>query len=117
MTDNKRAETPRESPAPLLQCQANHTAPSKWRTTLTKLLEGPQHRFQAEEWGDHALHSTVASLRRNHGLAFDREWREVPTRFGKPCRVKAYWVNFASESKARAILAGTRKHVDSEVPG
>jgi hypothetical protein len=81
--------------------QANDNKSAKWRTTLSHLLIGPRHRFDAESWGDHALPSTISGLNRNYGLIFDREWREVPTRFGKPCRVKAYWV--ASDSRERAI--------------
>jgi hypothetical protein len=82
---------------------------TKWRTTLTNLLRGPRHRFDAEKWGDHALHSTVSTLTRNHGIEIAREWREVPTRFGKPCRVRAYWVDELSRAHAMRLVAKRKR--------
>ena len=78
----------------------------KWKATLGKLLEGPQHRFDAERWGDHALHSTVSELLHDHGIAFDREWTKVPTRFGKTAHVRVYRVAPASRQRARELLGG-----------
>lgn len=48
------------------------------------------NRFEAEPFGDHCLHSTVATLKRL-GFLFVTKWEEVPTRFGKSCRVKRYY--------------------------
>lgn len=89
--------------------QINNNKSAKWRTTLSHLMLGPRHRFHAETWGDHALHSTVSGMNRNYGLSFDREWREVPTRFGKPCRVKAYWVAADSRKRAFDLLGKLQK--------
>jgi hypothetical protein len=84
----------------------------KWRTTLSHLLRGPRHRFQAEKWGDHALHSTVSTLSRNFGIVINREWRKVPTRFGKGCRVCAYWVNELSRNHAMRLVAKRKRKED-----
>jgi len=81
----------------------------KWRTTLLHLTRGPHHRFDAERWGDHALPSTVSSIERDYGLVIEREWREVPTRFGRPCRVKEYWVGCTSLDAAMRLVAQTGK--------
>lgn len=87
-----------------VQQQGESSKSSKWRTTLKHLLRGPRHRFHGERWGDHALHSTVSDLRRNHSINCDREWRDVPTRFGSNCRVKAYWVSEESRCLAFRLL-------------
>jgi hypothetical protein len=100
-TTQTKAAPPSTENAASISLQINDNKSAKWRATLSQLLLGPRHRFQAEIWGDHALHSTVSGLNRNYGLSFDREWREVPTRFGKACRVKAYWV--AADSRKRAF--------------
>lgn len=99
---------------------SNHTAatatkqsakPMKWKTTLAKLLEGPKHRFHAELWGDHCLHTCVSVLLRNHGVVCKSEWAEVQTRFGTTCRVKMYWVHEASRPRALALIAPASRPV------
>lgn len=107
--EKTKGAAPVEENAPSETLRLESTASLKWQTTLSNLLVGPRHRFQAEIWGDHALHSTVSGLNRNYGLSFDREWREVPTRFGKPCRVKAYWVAAASRKRAFDLLGKFEK--------
>ena len=47
------------------------------------------NRFEAERFGDHCLHSTVATLR-SKGYLFHDVWEWVPTRFGKEVHVKRY---------------------------
>jgi hypothetical protein len=47
------------------------------------------NRFEAEQFGDHCLHSTVASLRRK-GYQFHDEWEWTQTRFGD-VHVKRYF--------------------------
>ena len=47
------------------------------------------NRFEAERFGDHCLHSTIATLR-DKGYQFHDEWEYVPTRFGKEAHVKRY---------------------------
>ena len=47
------------------------------------------NRFEAERYGDHCLHSTVATLR-GLGYAIFDEWETVDTRFGRTVRVKRY---------------------------
>jgi hypothetical protein len=82
----------------------------KWQTTLRHLLRGPRHRFDAERWGDHALHSTVSSLQHIYGVQIDREWRRVPTRFGTHCRVRAYWVAELSRNHAMRLVARHKRN-------
>jgi hypothetical protein len=98
----------------VFHCDDNPTN-LKWKKTLQKLLEGPKHRFQAEVFGDHALHSTVSYLQRVFGLTVDREWCQVPTRFGSTCRVKRYWISGNSRAKAIGILTATGRESDCEV--
>jgi len=85
----------------------------KWQSTLKHLLRGPRHRFDAERWGDHALHSTVSSLQQEHGLQIDRVWQAVPTRFGKTCRVRAYWVAELSRNHALRLVARRKRNTTS----
>lgn len=46
------------------------------------------NRFEAEQIGDHCLHSTISGLR-NKGHKIHDDWEWVPTRFGK-VHVKRY---------------------------
>lgn len=47
------------------------------------------NRFEAEQFGDHTLNSTVSALRRKGYRILD-EWEWVQTRFGD-VHVKRYW--------------------------
>lgn len=109
-----KAAPPSKENAASKSLQANDSKSLKWQTTLLHLLRGPRHRFDAERWGDHALHSTVSGLQRDQGIQFNREWRSVPTRFGKPCRVKAYWVVELSRLHAMRLVAKQKKRGGSE---
>jgi len=62
---------------------------TKKDSILTALRHGSLNRFEAERMGDHCLPTTIAELR-SEGHVIDGEWEEVPTRFGKSCRVKRY---------------------------
>lgn len=62
---------------------------TKKDSILAALRERSLNRFEAERMGDHCLPSTVAQLR-EEGYVIHDEWEEVPTRFGKACRVKRY---------------------------
>lgn len=104
-----KAARPSKENAASKTLQANDSKSLKWQTTLLHLLRGPRQRFDAERWGDHALHSTVSGLQRDQGIAFEREWRTVPTRFGKSCRVKAYWVAELSRLHAMRLVAKQKK--------
>lgn len=104
-----KGAAPREESAPSQIQQANDTKPSKWRTTLRHLLSGPRHRFQAETFGDHALHSTVSALKRDFGIEVSRDWIEVPNRFGTRTRVKRYWIAEQSRALALQILTGKKR--------
>lgn len=103
-TKTKAAPPTKECAASENLQHADDSKPTKWRTTVGHLLRGPRHRFDGERWGDHALHSTVASLQRFHGLEIDRAWMEVPNRFGTRTRVKAYWVADNCRRTAYALI-------------
>jgi len=105
----RKGAAPDQESAPSQKQHPHDNKSRKWVTTLSHLLKGARDRFEAEHWGDHALHSTVSGLQRNYGLQFSREWREVPTRFGKPCRVKAYWVAELSREHAMRLVARHRR--------
>jgi hypothetical protein len=47
------------------------------------------NRFEAEEYGDHCLHSTIATLR-GKGYRFYDAWEMIPTRRFGNVRVKRY---------------------------
>lgn len=87
--------------------QTKCTKTTKTRTTLSYLMRGPRHRFHAERWGDHALHSTVSSLEHEFGIGIERVWTEVPNSFGSRTRVKLYSVSDTSRELAVRVLAGT----------
>lgn len=56
---------------------------------ILRARPGGLNRFEAEHFGDHCLHSTVATWRRK-GYTIHDEWEWVQTRFGD-VHVKRYW--------------------------
>lgn len=104
VTKTKVAPPSKERATPENQQKSDDSKRTKWRTTVSHLLRGPRHRFDGERWGDHALHSTVASLQRSHGLEIERAWTQVPNRFGTRTRVKAYWVADKCRRAAYALI-------------
>jgi hypothetical protein len=84
---------------------------TKIHRVLTEFFAGRQiHRFQAEQFGDHALHSTVSSLE-TLGLKFERKSISLPTRYGRDCHVKLYWLAPESMPVAAKML-GLDLHVE-----
>lgn len=75
------------------------------------LIVGSLNRFEAERLGDHCLNTTT-SLLRARGFPLVAQWEEVPTRFGKPVRVKRWRVPARDRIKARKLLRqmGGRRH-------
>lgn len=71
------------------QERSQHGHDSKIARVLAELRIRSLNRFEAERIGDHALNSTIATLRAE-GFRIIDEWERVPTRFGKPARVKRY---------------------------
>ncbi len=63
----------------------------KLHSILTALLSGSLNTFEAARIRDTCLHTT-ASVLRGKGYNVVGQWEEVPTRFGKPCRVKRYCI-------------------------
>jgi len=80
-------------------------ASTKFERILTHLLAGNSlHRFSAEAIGDHALPSTISTFSNLHGIKFDRDWIEVPNRFGSTTRVMSYRLAVSSIPDARKYL-------------
>lgn len=71
------------------QERKQHSEHTKIGRILAELRVRSLNRFEAERIGDHCLHSTVAHLRAEGHVIVD-QWEEVPTRFGRPVRVKRY---------------------------
>lgn len=79
--------------------------PTKIARVLAYLLdEGPLHRFDAEQIGDHCLPSTISSLCLNYGLTFRRTWERVPSRWGTPCDVIRFSIPRSERRHAREVL-------------
>ncbi len=86
-TDEIKGAAPDQENAPSKPLQLKSTKKS---TILAILCSGKSlNRFEAERFGDHCLHSTVAALRADGYLFFDA-WERVPTRFGAEALVKRY---------------------------
>lgn len=84
---------------------------TKIYNTTSQFFAGRQiHRFQAEQFGEHALHSTVSRLE-TLGLKFERKSISVPTRYGRDCWVKLYWLAPESYPLAAKML-GLNMHVE-----
>ena len=98
--------------APFEDLQTDDSKSLKWRTTLSHLLRGPRHRFDAERWGDHAIPSTVSSIERDYGLKINREWQKVRNRFGSYSFLKAYWVDDPSRDLAMRLVARRKRKKD-----
>jgi len=69
--------------------QVQHIQEPKERMILAMMQAGRSlNRFEAEQYGDHCLHSTISTLR-SKGYQFTDAWEKIQTRFGK-IRVKRY---------------------------
>lgn len=62
------------------------------------------NRFQAEQYGDHCLPTTISDLQKRYGIEFKRQQENVPTRFGRPTRVSRYWLEGDHLEKARQFV-------------
>lgn len=83
-----KGAAPREENAPSNSPQKQC---NKQSSILAIMKEGKSlNRFEAENIGDHCLHSTISTLR-NKGYKFNDEWEYVKTRFGREVHVKRYW--------------------------
>jgi hypothetical protein len=84
----EKGAAPDQENAPF-QIQLNFKS-NKENTILAIMRAGNSlNRFEAEKFGDHCLHSTIATLR-SKGVLFHDAWEWVPTRFGKEVHVKRY---------------------------
>jgi hypothetical protein len=84
----KKGAAPDQENAPFVKQQPAQN--TKESTILAIMRTGHSlNRFEAERFGDHCLHSTIATLR-SKGYLFHDAWEWVPTRFGKEVHVKRY---------------------------
>jgi hypothetical protein len=93
------------------RAQTEHTAsqpprgPSKQARILLVLTRGETlNRFEAERIGDHALNSTISTLRNRYSIPIAGSTERVPTRFGEPTVCKRYSLPEAHRERARALL-------------
>jgi hypothetical protein len=89
-------------------CAACGSQPTKYRSVLCHFLDGSSfNRFEAHRIHDFCLHSTIATLRHQHGIEFDDKTEKVPCLNGtKTVSVSRYWLRQTPENlkQARALL-------------
>ncbi len=105
-TESKKMDASRSSNASTessLNSKQREHLEYKWRRILRAITFGTLNRFEAERHGDHCLNSTIAELGRDHLVAVDWVWEDVPAIGGRTtARVKRYWVERTEESLRRA---------------
>jgi hypothetical protein len=73
------------------------------------------HRFQAEQFGIHALPSLIANFEAM-GLRFDRKLVSVPTNWGADAHVTLYWLEAGSYRLAATLLGiDPRNHPEKPI--
>lgn len=81
---------------------------TKLQTILGLFVHGYNlNRFEAENYHDHCLHSTVSSLQNGYGIVIGRVSETVKCLHGQATvRVKRYWLDTAPDNiaAARALL-------------
>ena len=87
------------------QQRANQKIGTKKFNIIQYFLKGLSlNRYEAEDLGDHCLHSTVSTLCNKIGLQIHRKWEVVPNRFDSTTRVKRYWFSESDIAKIRKLL-------------
>jgi len=87
------------------QQRVNQKIGTKKFNIIQHFLKGLSlNRFEAEELGDHCLHSTVSTMVNKLGLEIPRKWEVVPNRFGGTTRVKRYWFSKSDIAIIRKLL-------------
>ena len=87
------------------QQRVNQKIGTKKFNIIQHFLKGLSlNRFEAEELGDHCLHSTVSTLCNKLGLEIPRKWEVVSNRFNSTTRVKRYWFSESDIAKIRKLL-------------
>jgi len=83
---------------------------TKTHRVLCEFFAGRKiHRFDAEQFGEHTLHSTISALEKT-GLRFDRKTVSVPTRWGADAHVTLYWLASESYPLAACLLGMEPRH-------
>lgn len=77
---------------------------TKLETVLRQFVMGRNfNRFEAEDFHDHCLHSTVSTLQNGYGIKIDSEFETVPCLRGRSTvRCKRYWLNTSPDNIAAA---------------
>lgn len=83
---------------------------TKLETVFKQFVMGRDfNRFEAEDFHDHCLHSTVSTLQNGYGIKIDSEFETVPCLRGRSTvRCKRYWLNTSPDNIAAArVLLST----------
>jgi hypothetical protein len=62
------------------------------------------NNFKADALGDHALNTTMSSLRHRHGLMIENKWEKIESKRSRTY-VKRYWLPKCEHEKAKRVLA------------
>lgn len=72
---------------------------------LAKLAKGHSlNKFDAEELGDHALNTTISSLKIRHGIVAERCLEKIEGYRKRPTSVMRYWLSEADQKRASKLL-------------
>ena len=86
------------------QQRVNQKIGTKKFNIIQHFLKGfSLNRFEAEELGDHCLHSTVSTLVNKLGFEISRKWEAAPNRFDGTTRVKRYWFSESDIQKIKLL--------------
>lgn len=84
---------------------------TKLGTILATLAAGGSlNRFQAEDLGDHCLHSSVSDLEKRYGLPVARKTEQCQSRWGHKVTVSRYWLEPEARERARDLLGEGETH-------
>lgn len=72
---------------------------------LAKLAKGRSlNKFDAEKLGDHALNTTISSLKIRHGIVAERCLEKIEGYRKRPTTVMRYWLTEADQKRASNLL-------------
>lgn len=79
--------------------------PEKLLRILKATMHGWIHRKDAIALSDLCLPSTISALSNRHGFQFERQWVQVPNRFGDTTPMVAYRLPKSEHKKAEKFIA------------
>ena len=108
----KRPST--ERPDKVKQADNNTKKPTKLEVILSALADGKKlHRFNAFQYGDTCLHTTVSTLQNSYAVIVSRKFIKYTTINGHDARVRLYWLEPEQVTKAEQLLKLMRKRRQS----